>query len=85
MAPQKIKGVSNGWVKYEANNEEYRSLRVSGLLSDKFESKYGLSIIWLPRWVRDAVRIFKKNGFAGLSLTEYLLAIKPEETDAERK
>lgn len=76
----KINGVSNGWVRYTTANDEAKSLKDAGLLTDKFLPRFGGScVIWLPRWVRDAVRIYKKEGFAGMTLTEYLLAIKPEE------
>lgn len=80
MGILKINGVSNGWVRYTSTNEEAKSLKDTGLLTDKFRPRFGGScVVWLPRWVRDAVRIFNKEGFAGMTLTEYLLAIKPEE------
>lgn len=72
----KAKRVSNGWVKISVSNDLRTSLKQAGVWSDKM--KDNMPAVWVPRWVRDAIKIYNKGeGFAGLSLTEFLSSMNP--------
>lgn len=73
----KTKGISNGWVKIHVDHTLRATLKQAGVWSDKM--KDSMSQVWVPRWVRDAVKLYNKGeGFAGLSMAEFLSSMNPE-------
>ncbi len=46
-----------------------------GLKADKM-----IGQAWVPRWVKNAIELYRKNdGFAGLSLEEFLSNMRPQD------
>jgi hypothetical protein len=77
MRIAKAKKLSNGWVHFQVFYTEMEHIPAAGVhigrgrLHNKF---------WMPRWVRDAILSFREHRFAGLTLTEYLMALFTERT-----
>jgi len=72
----KIKRTSNGWVKMSVDSNLRDSLKKAGVWSDKMKDH--MHTVWVPRWVRDAVKLYNKGeGFAGLSMSEFLSSMNP--------
>lgn len=56
---------------------EIRAIREAGIAMELRPNGFTM---WAPPWVKDAMEQFKRNnGFAGMSLTEYLNKMKPED------
>ncbi len=68
-----------GYVKMPMDNELKGVLLRQGLKCDKM-----IGNAWVPRWVKNAVDIYKKgDGFAGLSLEEFLASMRPQDDNAK--
>lgn len=77
MKRTKIKRNSGGWVYFRMWENEMKHVLHTGMkIGTGYRGIHGSSG-WVPRWVRDAVLTFRDGGFAGITLTEYLIGMKP--------
>jgi len=58
------------------NKQHMDAIRESKIVQDGLTSQM---YIWVPRWVKQAISMYETNeGYAGLSLSEYLAIMTPE-------
>lgn len=65
---------SGGWVKIPMDGELQKILTKIGM-KDK---QLGHGSAWVPKWVKESIALYRKgDGFAGLSLAEFLVSMRP--------
>ena len=65
---------SGGWVKIPMDGELHKILSRIGM-KDK---QLGYGSAWVPRWVKESISLYRKgDGFAGLTLEEFLTSMRP--------
>lgn len=65
--------MARGWVQIYGE-DLVRTVRESGVPYDGMVMKQNT---YVPRWVYDAIQNFQKNGYADMTLAEFLKKLKP--------
>lgn len=63
------------WVKLQNDSEALTAIKAAGVHGD---GMIQANVAWVQRWVVDAIETYRKNNYAGMSLVEFLLKVKPQ-------